>query len=611
MVYIPSMRNLVAESESEEWHKTERLQLKPRQGFKSILEMIDTLTIKCTSPTIILEMDWVKFNELFGGHEHVKCGTKVVPDYINPKRSSLKQRRKSKVNVCMLRTMMETNLKDYLENLPILKGISYSKLETIAQMCKYKVAQKGDTICSEGDVEDEVYVLLTGTAKVQALASIGMAEMLKDKQSALSDDYKITLEKNKSSGGTGTTQPSDFIDHCHRTMVEVGSKAQREWTRRNPLRKSVGTIINQLESGDFDEDLIYINEETWTELDRTHTVDLGELGPGQYFGEMATFIDLPRAATITASEACLMVSLSKYDFRNLYRSVYPDMKPSVECLVKRHMMSNIFNLKCPFLSGDPREREEMIDRFANCATIVRLSAGEVVFHENDDKADHFYFVYHGALVAERTIKGQLRKIGVLFPGNYFGEVALINKSARLATITSCMQSVLLAMVSGDFHQCFQDCPELLAELIVRMKGRGLDLLSALNHREVRCLFSKHLESEHGMENLTFYDAVSKFKKSFENLSVSERESESQTIIEQYLAENAPDLVNVSGNMFQEIRSKAAGRNISAEMFDDCQKEIYKLLQSDPFARFKRTSKFDDVLQKLKSYDVLESSLVFD
>ena len=55
-------------------------------------------------------------------------------------------------------------------------------------------------------------------------------------------------------------------------------------------------------------------------------VELARLDPGDYFGEMSTFLDIPRTATVTATTIFLMRSLSKENFKLLYLATAPHLE---------------------------------------------------------------------------------------------------------------------------------------------------------------------------------------------------------------------------------------------------------------------------------------------
>ena len=104
---MPSVQNLIKESSAK--HSTKH---------KSILKV----EIKSAMDlTVILMLDWSLFQEKFG-------------DAVSKPQQS--------VDVEMLRTIMETNISDYLIRLPILENILFLKLETLARLCRYSVKRQ-------------------------------------------------------------------------------------------------------------------------------------------------------------------------------------------------------------------------------------------------------------------------------------------------------------------------------------------------------------------------------------------------------------------------------------------------------------------------------------
>jgi len=76
---------------------------------------------------------------------------------------------------------------------------------------------------------------------------------------------------------------------------------------------------------------------------------------------------------------------------------------------------------------------------------VTAGAGEVVFHEGDD-GDLFYIVEDGR--CEITIDGE--KVGDAWPGEAFGEIALLRDVPRTATVTALEETKLLALDRDEF-----------------------------------------------------------------------------------------------------------------------------------------------------------------
>lgn len=81
----------------------------------------------------------------------------------------------------------------------------------------------------------------------------------------------------------------------------------------------------------------------------------------------------------------------------------------------------------------------------------------------------FHLIVSGSVRVERTGK----KV-TLGPGQFFGEMSLIDEGPRTATVTAAEPTTIATMSSGEFRTYAKKHPELLWKLLVFMTGRLRD-----------------------------------------------------------------------------------------------------------------------------------------
>ena len=98
--------------------------------------------------------------------------------------------------------------------------------------------------------------------------------------------------------------------------------------------------------------------------------------------------------------------------------------------------------------------------------------GAVIF-EQDGKADSFYLIYGGSVRIVRRQKKKEFQLARLVREDYFGEMALIAKRRRSATVTALTDTSLLVFSRADFERLFKQNPHLKANLDVALRSRSL------------------------------------------------------------------------------------------------------------------------------------------
>lgn len=135
---------------------------------------------------------------------------------------------------------------------------------------------------------------------------------------------------------------------------------------------------------------------------------------------------------------------------------------------------------------------EGVDPLARFAQ--RFTAGTVLFEEGDP-GDQMYVIQSGRVRLTRKLRGEAQLLAVLPPGEFFGEMAIINERPRSATADVLEDAQLLVLDAQMFEALVRGNTEIALRLIKRLAARlnqanaqvEVLLVRDANHRLVRQL----------------------------------------------------------------------------------------------------------------------------
>ena len=108
---------------------------------------------------------------------------------------------------------------------------------------------------------------------------------------------------------------------------------------------------------------------------------------------------------------------------------------------------------------------------ARHAETMRLEPGRTIVREGDD-GDALFVLISGAAVVERDGK----QVATLGPGDYFGELALLDPAPRAATVTATDDVELAVLGIRMFRVLLRELPplgaKLLGDLAERVRATG-------------------------------------------------------------------------------------------------------------------------------------------
>lgn len=202
----------------------------------------------------------------------------------------------------------------------------------------------------------------------------------------------------------------------------------------------------------------------------------GVVKPGDVFGELAVIAGLPRSATAMAKINCRVLSLDEKQFHAALEKK-PEFALMLMSTMVQRLRQSIAKLGAASRpSGTPAERSDILDRKTLAGLQHALAApepaefpaGKIIMSAGAVGA--FMYVVMDGRVAISVSGSMIERVG---PGGMFGEMALVDRSARAATATAESDCKLLAINRNDFLSLVKAKPEfgasLLKSIAVRMQ----------------------------------------------------------------------------------------------------------------------------------------------
>ena len=107
-----------------------------------------------------------------------------------------------------------------------------------------------------------------------------------------------------------------------------------------------------------------------------------------------------------------------------------------------------------------------LTELAKATTEVGVPAGHTLVQQGT--SGHEFFVI---LDGEADVRRNERKVATLGPGQYFGELSLLDRGERSATVTAKTHMKLLVLDQQDFHRVVESIPGIGYKLLTAMALR--------------------------------------------------------------------------------------------------------------------------------------------
>ena len=185
---------------------------------------------------------------------------------------------------------------------------------------------------------------------------------------------------------------------------------------------------------------------------------IGQVKQGGSFGELALMYDTGRAASVLATSAATVWAIDRANFRRIVLG---------STMRKRRTYESILQ-SVPILSTlSPAE----IAKVADALEPRRFEDDEKIIRQGDEGTAFFLLVDGEVIVSASSEETQEPvEVGRLKKGDYFGEVALITRQPRAATVTACGSVECVMLDIKVFTRLLGPCMELLKRNMATYKA---------------------------------------------------------------------------------------------------------------------------------------------
>jgi len=224
---------------------------------------------------------------------------------------------------------------------------------------------------------------------------------------------------------------------------------QRLIERAKVLTLGDGEIVCR--QGEFSDDVYVVVEgAVHVMLERPHAADLGTLGEGEFFGEVALLTGGPRSATVSAAGPTELLVIGRSVIGALI-----EHEPAVLTVVLRFLRERLLRqlaIRNPLFGpfADEPERFQLLE----------IELGNTIIREGE-KVKGLYVLMAGEAQALRTDERGEHAVGDLMVGDLCGEMSLLSGAPAVATVRAASKCLALFLPAKDFREAIMVHSQLL------------------------------------------------------------------------------------------------------------------------------------------------------
>jgi CRP/FNR family transcriptional regulator, cyclic AMP receptor protein len=99
--------------------------------------------------------------------------------------------------------------------------------------------------------------------------------------------------------------------------------------------------------------------------------------------------------------------------------------------------------------------DDVLAHLTTSLSVTTPSAGDVVFREGDDAQDMYVVIGGEMEILKRSKRGVDARVALLGPGDWFGEMSIVDVQPRSATVRALAPARLLRITSADLDALYR------------------------------------------------------------------------------------------------------------------------------------------------------------
>jgi CRP-like cAMP-binding protein len=201
---------------------------------------------------------------------------------------------------------------------------------------------------------------------------------------------------------------------------------------------------------------------------------IGKIGKGEIFGEMASISEMPRSATAVAKLPCRVVGLDDGQFQGALRKK-PEFALMLMSVMIRRMRDAIGRQNPGGTASEGKLKESAVFDKSALASLSRALSQTTVRYERNKvivKEGQIGVLMYVVLEGRLAVSIQDKVVEKIGPGGVFGEMALVERTPRLATVTSETDCGLLAFGRNTLLDLIKASPDFAVSLLGAVGDRA-------------------------------------------------------------------------------------------------------------------------------------------